>query len=381
MTLVAIFIALLFVHGVVSARIERSMITAPLLFPTALVLLALLGAAEAAEPRGKPVLIELPTGALPTELGANGFVAVGTLYSGGAFTWMPTHNVQPIGGEQATAVSRDGKSIAGNVLDSTGHEFGAIWNGGREWRQIPTLVPNAQSCDRYVTSIYGGSDDGKVLVGLGWNGCKIAHAFRWEESTGMVDLGTGNATSSRANDVSGDGRVVVGWVEDSTGFRRGAKWVDGAQEIIRGPSGIVGEAFAANRDASFIVGGICDLFKGGAWTWTQASGVQCSFVEKPRFLPDLPYQTLMFSTSEDGRVIGGSYTFGLDAESLIWFDGKPFFLQDYLRANGLPDAFKGWVNTGFVQAVSPDGKTIVGYGAGPTGFQGFMVLLPEMGAR
>src|SRR4029077_1791722 len=114
---------------------------------------------------------------------------------------------------------------------------------------------------------------------------------------------------------------------------------------------------------------------------TEVSGVVCFEVEKPRRLRDLPYQTLMLSTSEDGRVIGGSFSFGLDAESLIWFDGKPFFLQDYLRDHGLPDAFKGWVNTGFVQAVSPDGRTIVGYGAGPTGFQGFMVLLPELGAR
>jgi probable HAF family extracellular repeat protein len=343
--------------------------------------LALMGSVEAAEPKGKPVLIELPTEALPADLGANGFVVVGSFYSGGAFTWMPTHNVAPIGGEQATAVSKDGKSIAGNLIDAAGHEVAAIWEGGRQWRTLPTLVPNAQSCDRYLTSVFGGNDDGSVLVGLGWNGCKIAHAFRWEESTGMVDLGTGNVTSSRANDVSGDGRVVIGWVEHSTGFRMGAKWVDRAQEMIRGPYGMVGEAFGTNRDGSFIVGSGCDPIKGGGWAWTQASGVQCFFVERPLRIPDLPYQTLMLTTSEDGRVIGGAFSFGLDAESLIWFDGKPFFLQDYLRANGLPDAFRGWVNTGFVQAVSPDGRTIVGYGAGPTGFKGYMVLLPEMGAR
>lgn len=347
-------------------------------------LVALLGSANAAEPKGKPVFIALPTGVLPTDLGANGFVVVGGFYSGGALYWMPTHDATPIGGLVANTVSKDGKAIAGNVLDG-GHEVAAIWSGsGRQWKPIGALVPGASACDLYLSSVFGGSDDGKVLVGLGWNGCKIAHAYRWEESTGMVDLGTGNTTSSRANDVSGDGRVVIGWVQHSTGFRQGAKWVDRKQEIVRGPSGFVGEAFAANRDGSLIVGTGCnpnDPTVSAAWVWTEASGVVCYPVERPRRLQNIPYQTIMLATSEDGRVIGGSFSFGLEAESLIWFDGKPFFLQDYLRDNGLPDAFKDWVNTGFVQAVSPDGRTIVGYGAGPTGFQGFMVLLPEMGAR
>ena len=44
----------------------------------------------------------------------------------------------------------------------------------------------------------------------------------------------------------------------------------------------------------------------------------------------------------------------------------------------MPDAFEGWINTGFVQSVTPDGRTLVGYGAGPTTFQGYMVVLPEL---
>ena len=349
----------------------------------ALALLAFLGSAEAGEPKGKPVLIELPVGALPSALGANGFVVIGNL--DGAlvgFTWMPTQNVTVIGGTKAATVSRDGKKIAGNVLDASGKEVAAIWTGGKEWRPIGNLVPNATSCDRSLSSVYGGNDDGSVLVGLGWNGCEIAHAFRWEESTGMVDLGTGNARSSRANGVSGDGRVVVGWVENETGFRRGAKWIGRTQEIIKGPFELLGEAYATNVDGSLIVGSGCNALTGSAWAWTEAGGVVCFFVEKPPWLlQNLPYHALMTSTSDDGRVIGGSYSFGLDSESVVWFDGKPFFLQDYLRDHGVPDAFRGWINTGFIQAVSPDGRTLVGYGASRTGFQGFMVLLPELSAR
>jgi hypothetical protein len=91
-----------------------------------------------------------------------------------------------------------------------------------------------------------------------------------------------------------------------------------------------------------------------------------------------PYSVLMQRTSDDGRVIGGALSFGLDSEALVWFDGEPFFLRDYLRSHGVPDAFRGWVNTGFVTDVSADGRTLVGFGAGPNTFQGWMVVLGEM---
>lgn len=83
------------------------------------------------------------------------------------------------------------------------------------------------------------------------------------------------------------------------------------------------------------------------------------------------------SSSDDGQVIGGALSFGLDSEAIVWFDDEVVFLRDYLRANGIPDAFDGWVNTGFVTDVSPDGRTLVGYAAGPKTFQGWVVILPK----
>jgi len=89
----------------------------------------------------------------------------------------------------------------------------------------------------------------------------------------------------------------------------------------------------------------------------------------------------MERTSDDGRVIGGALSFGLDAEAMVWFDGEAFALRDYLRAHGVADAFAGWVNTGFVNDVSADGRILVGYGAGPRTFQGYLVVLPPMDAK
>ena len=355
-------------------------------YTSALAALLLLGAVGASRAKDAPLFIELPPGTLPLSVGANGFVVVGSFFSGGGLYWMPTVSSQSIGGTQAIAVSLDGKTIAGSALDDGGFENAAIWQGGREWRLLGSIAPDAQPCDRLLSGTFGANDDGRVVVGLAWNGCRIAHAFRWEESTGMVDLGSSVPDrSSRANGVSGDGRVVIGWQENPTGFRQGAKWVGAAQEIIQGPSGFVGEAFAANRDGSLIVGTNCDPLNSvgppAAWTWTQAEGVRCFPVDRPLGLPAPFYNALMLATSDDGRVIGGAYSFGLESESLVWLDGQVSFLKDYLRRSGVLNAFEGWVNTGFVNDVSPDGRILVGYGAGRRAFQGYMVVLPALGSE
>ncbi len=328
----------------------------------------------------------LPSEVLPVHVGATAFAVVGSFVEGKALTWMPTSGVRALGGRSGTAISLDGRTIVGEALDARGAENAAIWRGGTDWQLLGSVHPNAQPCDDLLSGSFGASDDAKVIVGLAWDGCRFAHAFRWEESTGMVDLGTSNDRSTRANDVSGDGRVVVGWQETPVGFRQGAKWIDRRQELMTNAAGrIAGEAHAANRDGSIIVGQTCDaanpnqasLETTAAWKWTTSGGVRCFPMQRPPQLPPLRYLTVMLATSDNGRVVGGSFTFGLDAEALIWIDDQGYFLRDYLADHGLPDAFRGWVNTGFITGVSPDGRTLVGYGAGRTNFQGYIVVLPE----
>lgn len=327
----------------------------------------------------KTLLIELPVDMLPAAVGANGAIVVGGSRDPRAYYWMPTTRDIFMGGKNASAVSRDGRVIVGTAADDRGREQAAIWLRAAEWRLLGSITPNAASCDALLSSAYDTNDDGTVIVGLAWNGCNIARAFRWEESTGMVDLGsTVPGRSSRANGVSGDGRVVVGWQETPLGNRQGARWTDGRQELFTGPTGIAGEANAANRDGSIVVGQVCGL--GGAqttldqnaWIWTARDGLQClppPRLRLPRFLG------LALATSEDGRVIGGAHSFGLESEAVLWIDRTPVYLKDYLRANGVPNAFEGWVNTGFITGVSPDGRILVGYGAGRRDFQGYLVIL------
>ena len=195
--------------------------------PSALLVLALMAMAAGAGAQDEPLFIELPTGALPGDVSGGGFTVVGSPPGAGSdpqfanqgFYWTPTIGVAPIGGTQGVAISRDGRTIAGRAIDAQGRENAAIWLGGKDWRILGSFSADAESCDRLLSGTFGMNDDGNVIVGLGWDGCRLAHGFRWEESTGMVDLGSSvPGRSSRANDVSSNGRVIVGWQEDPFGF-------------------------------------------------------------------------------------------------------------------------------------------------------------------
>jgi uncharacterized membrane protein len=364
------------------------------------VLLAGLGRAAAAPPAGKPVFIQVQ-GLAPTSVGLNGFITAGDFTGDGAFLWMPTSGVTLIGGRSGV-INRDGRTVVGSLADANGHDQPAMWAGGTSWRLLGPLVPGAVHCIGTLGFATGASGDGRVVVGGGYIGtkppedCSAFTAFRWEEATGYTLLGSLSGRSSRADAVSADGRVIVGYEEATSGpvAINGAKWVDGREEIIQGPLGPVGFAKAVNRDGTLIAGTACtfDLPNQppNAFAWTAAGGTQCYPVEAARWIRWVRgsnYNTYIYAVSDDGRVMGGAIQFDIaagDEESVVWFDGEPVFLRDYLRSNGYPDAFEGHFNTGRITGISPDGRTIVGNNGGPLGAvnrYGFVVILPELGKK
>jgi probable HAF family extracellular repeat protein len=353
-----------------------------------LVMLVLLAPALTARADDKTLLIELEqrSSALPSAMSATGTVVVGGFAGGGGFYWMPTTGVISIGGLGGTGVSRDGRTIVGLASDSSRIQQAAIWLRAAEWRLLGSFGPNAAPCDTSLSIATATSGDGKVVVGSARNGCTVSNAFRWEESTGMVDLGSSVAGRvSSAQGVSADGRVVVGSQDAANGFRQGARWVDGRQELFQGPSGATGAAQAANRDGSIIVGRVCvganplDPNDQSAWMWTARDGVRCLPAPRRRVSPGPAILVDANATSDDGRVIGGGQNVGgsPDSDAVIWIDGVPSYLKDYLQANGVPDAFATWVNTGAITGISPDGRILVGNGAALGGFRGYIVILGE----
>jgi probable HAF family extracellular repeat protein len=336
----------------------------------------------------KTLLIELEprSAALPAAISAAGTVVVGDFAEGGGFYWMPTTGVISIGGWLGRDVSRDGRTIVGSAFDSRGIQQAAVWLRSAEWKLLGSFSPSAAPCDTSLSIATGTTIDGKVVVGNARNGCTIAHAFRWEESTGMIDLGSSVAgRASLAQGISGDGNVIVGYQDRADGFRQGARWVGGRQDLFEGPSGPAGTAIAANVNGSIIVGRVCtpanvlDPNDQSAWMWTARDGLKCLPAPRRRVSPGPAILVDANATSDDGRVIGGGQNVGgsRDSDAVIWIGGSPSYLKDYLQANGVPDAFATWVNTGAITDISPDGRILVGNGAARAGFRGYIVVLGE----
>ena len=334
----------------------------------------------------KTVLIELElrSAAQPSGVSSGGAVVVGALGTGGGFYWMPTTGVIYTAGVFATKVSRDGKVIVGQAIDAKLRQA-AIWQRGTEWRALGSF-PNALPCDTSLSLANDTSRDGKVVVGYARNGCTFSHAFRWEESTGMVDLGSSVAGPGIPGDRrfrwrAGGGRLSA----TSGGIPEGTKWLGTRQERVPGADGFVGTANATNVDGSIVVGRICRPFATGpsdpgyqnGWVWTR-DGTQCLPPPKLRVATGSPLIIVEANaTSDDGRVIGGGQAVSSspDSDAIIWIDRKPAYLKEFLQANGVPDAFRTWVNTGTIKGVSPDGRVLVGVGAALAGFQGYIVVL------
>ena len=351
------------------------------------VTLLLLAPALTVRAGDQTLLIELEqtSHAYPSAVSASGAVVVGSLGTGGGFYWMPTTGTVFNGGLGATNISRDGRTIVGQVLDSRVLQAG-IWIRAAEWKALGSFTSTAAPCDAFLSLATDTSADGRVVVGYARNGCSLSHAFRWEESTGMVDLGSSVAgRASFANGVSSDGKVVVGYQEAATGFQQGARWVDGRQELFTGPAGPVGAATATNKDGSIVVGRVCSglgIPTGpgyqSAWIWTQRDGVQCLPAPAPRLSSASLVNVEANAVSDDGRVIVGGQGIGADdVDAVIWIDRVPHYLKDYLQANGVPDAFETYIRTGSIADVSPDGRVLVGRGAPPAGFRGYIVIFGE----
>jgi uncharacterized membrane protein len=331
--------------------------------------------AGAATAQDQPKFIPLDTDTYASGISADGSIVVGNYYlQGGAFYWTADAGTVPIGSNGVAGISADGTTIVGRANDATGLENAAIWQGGTDWQVLGSFSPGAAPCGLLLSAAYAVNGDGSAIVGLGWDGCSHAHGFHRDAMTGMVDLGSLVETrASRANAISTDGSVIAGWSDQATGFRQGARWVDGAWQWFDGDYGPVGEALGLNASGSIIVGTGCGPLNQWAWYWTEDTGVNCINGTVAE-----PYQTYMSDLSNDGLVIGGSVRpeFGPSTEAVLWLNLEPVDLRQYLLDRGVSDV-ESW-SLSWANAVSADGSVVAGTGIGPDlRLHGFVVILPQ----
>ncbi len=315
------------------------------------------------------------------DVSADGTVVVGvsdSINGWEAFRWTEADGMEPLGDlpggdfeSWAFGVSADGSVVVGRGTRSRHEAF--RWTRSLRMRGLGSL-----SFQYPESAAFDVSADGTVIVGssaydLPYYTTNIA--FRWTATTGMQPLGSLNPTQpwSSAYAISADGSVVAGMTA-SPGTYQAFRWTtETGMQGIGWLSGVPnGEtrrsaALGISQDGSVIVGFSTSTAGFQAFRWTQASGMVG--------LGDLPggdYWSEAYDVSGDGALVVGSSITGAwpwgeaKWEAFIW-DAQHGMrkLQDVLANEyGLSADLQGWVLTS-ANAITPDGKIIVGGGVAP----------------
>lgn len=276
--------------------------------------------------------------------------------SGGLVQIGSISNGYPAAGR--TIVSNDGTKISSSVTNAaTGfNEISTYDVATATWVNRGGLVPTGW--DGSVSSTWGMTANGSTIVGLGFLTAANAHAVKWNEVNGMVDLGSiVQGRSSRANAINASGTVIVGWQDESNGTRSGAKWQDGVESFITDNNGNnVGEAGGISADGSTIIGSA----NPNPYVWNAVSGL--TYITHPN--ASFSFKGGATGISGDGtKVIGYYRAFGappMSGEGFIWTSATGRVnLNDYAVSLGI--ATNG-VTMGLPLAISQDGKKIAGMG-------------------
>lgn len=280
-------------------------------------------------------------------------------------------------GAGQTEFSTDGQRVCGTAAGAQGTEMASYDRTTGTWTSHGGL---GVDMDGNTSSAWDISGDGETVVGMGWVG-SAAHGMVWNSTEGIIDLGSLYPdASTRANAVSDDGGVVVGW-QDVNGPWKSAVWrknagggYDANTFLLIDPAGSAtdeynqaGECSAVSADGSWI-GGYGDYANNNEpWIWSEATGVVSLGA-----LPDMG-QGFVTAFSADGSIVVG------------WFDG-PFFGSPrkafiWTEADGLQDLNTYATNElGVVLGsqqlysasdISPDGHYITGTGVNSSNFDRF----------
>ncbi|HET9445762.1 MAG TPA: hypothetical protein VFO35_05855 [Steroidobacteraceae bacterium] len=334
-----------------------------------------------------PTFTHLPY-SLPIDLSDNGERVVGLYgpFQSPYWRWSRQRGMENIDGVGFMgAVSGDGRTIGGTITKRVDTEYGpvdqeraAVWSRATGWESIAD--ESFKGCDIFHTSVFDVNRDGSAAVGLAFEDCSNAHAYKWTARGGMRRLGKTSVGAARANAVSGDGRVVGGWEEipEAFGFRVGALWQGQEQMLItdrepQNPYGYVGEVMAVNGAGSKAVGYGAGAGNKDAYLWTSEDGM----VNIGRYAGRVCYmyvdwetgqeteicedrETVATSMSSDGRIITGASRLthlGVD-DAVLYTHGLGWMLMsEFLASQGVLEMSR-WKVLG--ARVSADGKTLTG---------------------
>jgi uncharacterized membrane protein len=203
----------------------------------------------------------------------------------------------------------------------------------------------------------GVSRDGEVIAGYGFSPSFNAYqALYWTRSGGIRPL-TGVFGASVVNDMSSDGRVIVGQGDVQTS-RAAFRWTEaeGAVELEKLDPTLTSQALATNAVGDLIVG--ASSYRNGDFNFQDAV-----LWENDRIVRRLPvlagHRSMRAMTlSDDGSVIGGLADTGIAFTAFIWTEATgTITLQSYLESFGV--VTHGTVYFSGEFRISGDGRTFM----------------------
>ncbi|MGO4352417.1 autotransporter domain-containing protein [Rhizobium sp. RAF36] len=270
-----------------------------------------------------------------------------------AISWDTFRNVTPLNvptgatDGEATATNTDGSVIVGSAV--VGNLRQAI-----RWTSAGTdlLDTIAGSSNSYANGVSG---DGSIIVGyVDYNASTYyRQAFRWSGGT-MVGLdGLLSGASSVANGISRDGSVIVGTANDGD-YDRAVRWTDDGSQIGQLPlltGGTTSSALAVNDDGSVVVGFANTSNVTHAFRWTSAGGTKDIDTLESTI-------SLANAVSGDGSVVVGQVYSGQSFRAFRWTEATGMMtVEDWLRSKDIAFSYDF---TNSATGISADGNIIVG---------------------
>ena len=313
---------------------------------------------------------------------------------GTAFRWRADTGMVSLGrlahpfsfGSAAYAVSADGSVVVGEAFDfkNKGHPTDAfMWT---EQDGIFSMGGTRPNGGLYGSKAFAISDSGSIVVGSSDRVFQIHYPFaRWTDSAGWEPLGPPFPDSQEigfAFAVTPGGSAIVGVANTITSGYQAFLWREGSGYEILGdlPGGSFVHALATgiSADGSTVVGyssseNNTNPYDYEAFRWTAKTGMVG--------LGDLPggrFMSEAYAVSRDGtKIYGTSSTTLPGGRAFVWEEKHGMRQLAAVLAEEYGFDLKGW-RLHAVNAVSADGRTLVGGGANPNGqSEAWILTLPS----
>lgn len=283
----------------------------------------------------------------------------------GSLRWSSATGVERLAGVVwgGVAIADGGDVVASLAPNASGHLVAALWTPAGV-QLLPDLGPSNALVNSWPTAL---SRDGRFVSGIAdqyTTGFYRQRAVRWTQDGSLLALDVPVGASSIANDLSDDGRTIVGRIWDLGSsypptdqlFHASALWIDGVLELLDDN----GQAHGTSSDGTFVVGTSSEL----AYRWDRVGGMKMLEAPPPRPSPVGSPVLIGLAVSDDGATVlcRENWTNGkntLASRSYLWFEGiGSLTIAEFATAVGADEllAFEDL----FAHSMSADGRVVTG---------------------